>query len=91
MNIYKLENDDINKLDNEFSKTNFGKRAKVFSLLPFFGVIISFTIFIINDILNDVDYIFVGFSLLNLALFGVTQLYYGNMLKEYAQSKKDKE
>ena len=34
MNIYKLENDDINKLDNEFSKTNFGKRAKVFSLLP---------------------------------------------------------
>lgn len=41
MNIYKLNHNELNKLHNEFNSTNFGKRAKIFSMLPFGGVILA--------------------------------------------------
>lgn len=91
MNIYKLKAKEITDLQNEFNKTLFGRRALIFSLFPFFGAALSFILFVIENIINEKSFIFLGLALINLALFGVAELLYSNMLKEYAQSKKDKE
>ena len=85
MNIYTLKDKELRKLHNEFNKTAFGKRAKVFSMLPAFSLIIT----IVEDLVNNGGTLYTCFILLNLALLGVTQLIYGNMLKDYINSKKD--
>ena len=86
MNIYKMKSKEVHKLHNEFNKTDFGRKVKIFSMLP--AVSLIFTI--IFALANDGNTICTCFILLNLALLGITQLQYGNMLKEYVQSKKDK-
>ena len=91
MNIYKLKTNEVNELHNEFSKTDFGRRAKVFSMLPFVGAIVSLILFVVEDIMKDGSYLFLGLTFLNISLLAISQLQYGNMLKDYAQSKKDKE
>ena len=91
MNIYKLKSDEVHKLHNEFNKTDFGRRAKIFAMLPLWGAVASLILFVIEDIAKDGGYLFLGLVFLNMALFGISQLQYGNMLKDYAQSKKDKE
>lgn len=91
MNIYKLKINEVNELHNEFSKTDFGRRAKVFSMLPFVGAIVSLILFVVEDIMKDGSYLFLGLTFLNISLLAISQLQYGNMLKDYAQSKKDKE
>ena len=91
MNIYKLKINEVNELHNEFSKTDFGRRAKVFSMLPFVGAIVSLILLVVEDIMKDGSYLFLGLTFLNISLLAISQLQYGNMLKDYAQSKKDKE
>lgn len=91
MNIYKLKTNEVNELHNEFSKTDFGRRAKFFSMLPFVGAIVSLILFVVEDIMKDGSYLFLGLTFLNISLLAISQLQYGNMLKDYAQSKKDKE
>ena len=91
MNIYKLKINEVNELHNEFSKTDFGRRAKVFSMLPFVGAIVSLILFVVEDIMKDGSYLLLGLTFLNISLLAISQLQYGNMLKDYAQSKKDKE
>ena len=89
MNIYKLKNNEVQELHNEFNKTNFGRRAKLISMLPLIGVIVSSILFVVEDIIKDGSYLFFGLTFLNMSLFAISQLQYGNMLKDYAQSKKD--
>ena len=91
MNIYKLKTDEVNKLDDEFNKTGFGRRARVFAITPLIGAVISLILFVIEDITEEGSYLFLGFTFLNVSLLAITQLQYGNMLKDYAKSKKDKE
>lgn len=91
MNIYKLKSDEVHNLHNEFNKTDFGRRAKAFAMMPLVGAIVCFLLFVIEDILKDGSYLFLGLTFLNMSLLGISQLQYGNMLKDYAQSKKDKE
>lgn len=86
MDIYKMKSKEVHKLHNEFNKTDFGKRAKIFSMLPAVSLLIT----IIYDLANKGGIICACFIFLNLAILGITQLQYGNMLKDYAQSKKDK-
>ena len=91
MNIYKLKTDEVQKLHNEFNKTDFGRRANVFALLPLVGAVVSLVLFVVEDILKDGSYLFLGLAFLNMSFLAISQLQYGNMLKDYAQSKKDKE
>lgn len=85
MNMYTLKDKELRKLHKEFNKTNFGGRAKIFSMLP--AVSLIFTI--VEDIVNDSGTMCTCFILLNLALLGISQLIYGNMLKDYINSKKE--
>lgn len=85
MNMYNLKDKELEKLHKEFNKTAFGGRVKIFSMLP--AVSLIFTI--VEDLVNDGGTICTCFILLNLALLGISQLIYGNMLKDYADTKKD--
>ena len=67
MNIYKLKINEVNELHNEFSKTDFGRRAKVFSMLPFVGAIVSLILFVVEDIMKDGSYLFLGLTFLNIS------------------------
>ena len=60
-------------------------------MLPFVGAIVSLILFVVEDIMKDGSYLFLGLTFLNISLLAISQLQYGNMLKDYAQSKKDKE
>lgn len=85
MNIYNMDNKELRNLHDEFNKTAFGKRAKLFSLVALVGAVLSLLFAV-----NGEDAILFNFFLLNCAFLAVTQLQYGNMLKDYALSKKDK-
>ena len=95
MNIYKLNHNELNKLHNEFNSTSFGKRAKIFSMLPFGGVILALILVAVDVVENDgitiIGNMWLCLCFLSLSILAITQLQYGNMLKEYAQSKKEKE
>lgn len=91
MNIYKLKTDEVHKLHNEFNKTDFGRRANAFAMLPLVGAVVSLVLFVVEDILKDGSYLFLVLTFLNMSFLAISQLQYGNMLKDYAQSKKDKE
>lgn len=83
--MYNLNDKELRKLHNEFNKTTFGRRAKIFSMLP--AVSLIFTI--VEDLVNEGGTICTCFILLNFALLGISQLIYGNMLKDYIHDKKD--
>lgn len=89
MDIYKLKKQELQELDTEFSKTDFGRRAKFFSILPFWCAVFALLAFVVDDILGDGCHLFCCLIFLNVAIFGIAQLHYGNLLKEYIQSKKD--
>ena len=91
MNIYKLRTKEVHELHNEFNKTDFGRRAKIFAMVPEVGAVVSLILFVIEDVMKDDGYLFLGLTFLNMSLLAISQLQYGNMLKDYAQSKKDKE
>ena len=100
MSIYKLKKEEIEEIHNEFNKTDFGKRAKIFSMIPFFsGYICLLMLFIVTiggAITNSEESIFspIVIVLLSLAAMlcfsigAIRQLQYGKMLKEYVESKK---
>ena len=90
MNIYKLNHKEINKLYDEFKKTNFGKRATMFSMLPCWAAVASLILFVVEDVIGGDSNIFLGLIFLNLSLAGIAMLQHLNMLKDYIQSKKDK-
>jgi len=76
----------MKKLHSEFNKTDFGMRAKYFSILPVIAIIFT----VIEWIVSEWDVLCACFVFLNLSLFGITQLLYGNMLKEFIQTKDKK-
>lgn len=100
MNIYKLNKEEIEAAHNEFNKTNYGKRVKIFSMLPFFaGYILLLMLFVViigGAIANSEESIFSptviillsSMSILSFSIGSITQLQYGKMLKEYVESKK---
>ena len=104
MNIYKLSKEEIEKFHNEFNKTDFGKRAKLFSIMPIFLAYVGFAtalIIIVADIASDlvsaegifssaelIVFSIMGVSAILLSVGCVTQLQYGKMLNDYIASKK---
>lgn len=80
MKIYKLSTWQIMKFDWKFAKTNFGRRAKLFSFAP----TIVFLILFIKDIYGY-DINSTNLALLFLGTC-IAQLQYGNMLKSYIDS-----
>lgn len=91
MNIYKLTNEELTALHNEFNSTAYGKKAKFFSLVPIAGIVISLILFLVGDVDYDSKHFLIDFMFINLSLLGVTQLQYGNMLKDFAKTKENKE
>lgn len=85
MNIYNMTDKEVRDLHDEFNKTGFGRRAKIFSVLPLICAVISLLIAI-----NGEDSVLFNFFLINCAFAAVTQMQYGNMLKDFTSSKKDK-
>ena len=89
MNIYSLKNKELVNLQKEFKKTAFGKRAKIWSSVPVLFMIVfafGFSASIIRDsISNELRLCFV------ISIVGscIAQLMYGNMLKDYINSKKE--
>ena len=93
MSIYKLKKEEVVSAHNEFNNTDYGKRAKVFSVLPIICGFIWLILLIIYIIENSEDSIFaltliLGMATLNFSVGCITQLQYGKMLKEYVESKK---
>lgn len=89
MKIYNLKNRELIKLHKEFNKTSFGKRAKIFSTLPLFVFILLaiFYCFATEELLSNIR-----ISLI-ISLIGgcISQLMYGNMLKDFIDQKNDSE
>lgn len=89
MNIYSLKDSELVKLQNEFKKTAFGRRAKMLSMIPalfFIGFSIAVAInMITGEILKEQ---WVGFIASGM-IHSIVQLMYGNMLKDYINSKKE--
>ena len=83
MNLYSLSFLELMKLNREFSKTQFGRRARIFSMLPYivFVVKLFLVLFIDNYQYNSTDFILIFLGAM------ITQLQYGNMLKDYVNSK----
>ena len=97
MNCYHLKEKDLVKKKEEFSKTPFGHRAKIFSAFPFFVSIFCGFFYIFFMCLNYLDieenyYVICNMYFLGLIISFVvgciTNLQYGNMLKEYINSSK---
>lgn len=85
MNIFELGNKEVRDLHDEFNKTSFGRRAKIFSVLPLVGAVISLFLAVSGE-----EAVLFNFFLINCAFTAVTQMQYGSMLKDFANSKKDK-
>lgn len=90
--MYNLNNEEVMKVQKEFSKTSFGARAKVVSILPLILAITMGVIF--GKYLSDDDvtnYLLsaLGF-IISMVGFCIAQLQYGNMLINYVNSKKEK-
>ena len=100
MNIYKLKREEIKKMHDEFNKTDYGKRAKAFSVLPllagFIWLVFLIASFYINNIADTEEVVFdmteiillSGLATINISIGCITQLQYGRVLKEYIESKK---
>ncbi len=75
MNIYKMNNDEITKAHNDFNKTAYGRRAKLFSIIPIFLAYVGFAAAIIlmiadgiSDIYGNGEDIFAGSGALILVV-----------------------
>ena len=81
MKLYKLSTWQVMKLNWEFAKTSFGRRAKLFSMAPSIVFIILFIKAIRGDDVNSTNLVllFLGTC--------IVQFQYGNMLKSYFNSK----
>ena len=89
MNIYSLKNKELVNLQKEFKKTAFGRRAKMLSMLPtifFMGFSIVIAIGIITGEISLEQWI--GYIVSGIGSC-IAQLMYGNMLKDYINSKKE--
>lgn len=77
MELYNLKFRELMKLNMKFAKTQFGRRACLFALLPYIVFVIYLIRVIITGDFNSTNMI--------LLLTGscIAQLQYGNMLKEY--------
>ena len=86
MNLYSLNFLEMMKLNREFSKTQFGRRARIFSILPYIVFVAKlFLILFIDEYkYNSTDFIIIFIGAM------ITQLQYGNMLKDYTNSKTEK-
>lgn len=82
MELYNLKFKELMKLNREFVKTQFGKRARIFSLLPS----MVFAIYMVRAMITS-DFNSTNMILLFLGAC-ITQFQYGNMLKDYIKSKK---
>jgi len=84
MNLYSLSFSELIKLNREFAKTQFGRRARIFSLLPYivFLVKLFLVLFVDSYQYNSTDFILIFLGAM------ITQLQYGNMLKDFINSKK---
>ena len=97
MNIYSLKNDELKKLDKEFTKTFFGRRIKFFATVPAFFSIVFMLMYMVFTIIDEAleTEKFVGentacliIGLILLAISSIVQLQYFNMLKDYVSTKK---
>lgn len=91
MSSYRLKEKDYVKKNKEFSKTPFGRRAKIFSVLPLFVCIFCILGCVISFVVDENSYIgnmFILGGLISYVGGCITQLQYGNMLKEYIDSSK---
>ena len=84
MNLYALSFLELMKLNREFAKTQFGRRARIFSMLPYIVFVIKLflVLFVDNYEYNSTDFILIFLGAM------ITQLQYGNMLKDFINSKK---
>jgi len=84
MNLYSLSFLELMKLNREFAKTQFGRRARIFSMLPYIVFVIKLflVLFVDNYEYNSTDFILIFLGAM------ITQLQYGNMLKDFINSKK---
>ena len=96
MNIYKLKKEEIEKAHNEFSKTDFGRRAKIFSMIPFITGYMLLLMLFVTIIINSLDSVFSTIeiiifplmAMLSFSIGSIAQLQYCKMLKEYIETKK---
>lgn len=89
MNIYSLKNEELVKLQKEFKKTAFGRRAKMLSVLPtifFIGFSIAVAIGITTGEISQGEWL--GYIISGIGS-SIAQLMYGNMLKDYINAKKE--
>ena len=89
MNIYSLKNSELVKLQKEFKKTAFGRRAKNLSMLPtifFIGYSVAIAISLIRGEVAQEQWIAYVISGIGSC---IAQLIYGNMLKDYINAKKE--
>ena len=89
MDIYKLKNIELIKVQTEFKKTAFGKRAKTFSIMPLFVHLFFLILFYFSK--NTItEALYISGAFISLIGLCVTQLIYGNMLKDYINKKEEK-
>lgn len=79
-------------LSKEFIKTGYGFRAFLFTLIPLIFYFILFISCIVFLIIGKVDLFLITLICAIIMIVGVciTELQYGNMLKDYANNKKQK-
>ena len=90
------EYNEITKAHNEFNKTIFGKKAKLFikilSLFSIFSIFMSFLCIILNTMGEKNFDIFAAICgalfFINTSLLIVSQIIYENMVMNYINSKK---
>lgn len=90
MNVYKLNNKELQKYSKEFNKTPFGFKVRVFSMLPICIAIIFLLVTIINYIIyqTGLDDPILTFSYFSILISCVAQLQYGRYLKDYIELQK---
>jgi len=89
MNIYSLKNKELVNLQKEFKKTAFGRRAKMLSILPtifFIGFSIDIAIGMTTGEISQGEWF--GYIVSGIGSC-IAQLMYGNMLKDYINTKKE--
>ncbi len=106
MNIYKLDNDELQKLSKEFNRTPFGVRILAASIFPFYIFIYTIMVLGIYCIYERFGVEFFGKSpspaYTQIVLFGILiavvlmlfvflmKIQYFKFLKEYAETKNKK-
>lgn len=84
-----MTNLELMKRQREFAKTPFGKRARIFSVIPFFIALITLIFLVLS---RDNENALITILCLNSFCFSIigtciTQLQYGKMLNDYLKEK----